>query len=305
MTEINTQVTIGSLHMKNPVMPASGAYDYFEDNANVFPVSELGAIMLKSIHRRERMGNPAPRIHETAAGMLNAVGIPSVGIEAFIKNKSLEHYRELGAPIIVSISGNSAQDYVECLEFLNDQPDVAAVELNLSCPNVGTGLQLSSDVKTLTEVVSAARKATKHTIFAKLSPNVTDIRLTAKASEDAGADAVTIANTYMGIAISAKTKRPILGNKQGGLSGPAIKPLTLYKVYQAYSVVKIPIIGVGGIMCAEDAIEYILAGASAVQVGAGNFIEPMLMHNVIKGIEDYMRENDFPTIESFKGLAQG
>ncbi len=305
MTEINTQLTIGSLRMKNPVMPASGAYDYFEDNADVFPVSELGAIMLKSIHRRARAGNPAPRICETAAGMLNAVGIPSVGIEAFIKNKSLEHYRELGAPIIVSISGNSAQDYVECLEFLNDQPDVAAVELNLSCPNVGTGLQLSSDVKTLDEVVSAARKATKHTIFAKLSPNVTDIRLTARASEDAGADAVTIANTYMGIAISTKTKKPVLGNTQGGLSGPAIKPLTLFKVYQAYSVVKIPIIGVGGIMCAEDAIEYILAGASAVQVGAGNFIEPMLMHHVIRGIEEYMRENDFPTIESFRGLAQG
>ena len=304
MAEIDTSVVIGNLRMKNPVMPASGAYDYYENNAGLFPMSDLGAIMLKSIHHDIRPGNKPPRIAETPSGMLNAVGIPSIGIHAFINGEYLRNkYRPLGAPIVVSVSAGSAKDLRTCCELLDDSEDVAAIEMNLSCPNVGTGLQLSSDEGLLRECVTEARKGTRHTLIAKLSPNVTDIRKMAKISEDCGADAVTIANTYMGMKIDINSKKPFLGNVQGGLSGPAIKPLTLHKVYQAYQVVSIPIIGCGGIMCAEDAIEYILAGASAVQVGAMNFVDPMVMPKVIKGIEAYMEANDFPDIASFRGLA--
>ena len=304
MAEIDTSVVIGSLRMKNPVMPASGTYDYYENNAGVFPMSELGAIMLKSIHHDIRPGNKPPRIAETPSGMLNAVGIPSIGIHAFVEGEYLKNkYRPLGAPIIVSVSAGSPEDLRTCCELLDDSEDVAAIEINLSCPNVGTGLQLSSDEKLLRECVTESRKATHHTLIAKHSPNVTDIAKMAKISEDAGADAVTIANTYMGIKIDVNTKKPFLGNTQGGVSGPAIKPLTLYKVFQAYKAVSIPIIGCGGIADADDAIEYILAGASAVQVGSANFVDPMAMPKVIHGIEAYMEKNDFPDIASFRGLA--
>lgn len=304
MAEINTSVVIGNLRMKNPVMPASGAYDYNDDNPGLFPMSELGAIMLKTIHHDVRPGNKSPRIAETPAGMLNAVGIPSIGIHAFVKEEYLkEKYRPLGAPIIVSVSGGTPEAIRTCCEMLDDSEDVAAIELNLSCPNVGTGLQLSSDEKLLHDCVAEARKGTHHTLIAKHSPNVTNIAKMAKISEDSGADAVTVANTYMGMAIDINTKKPFLGNRQGGLSGPAIKPLTLHKVFQVYEAVSIPVIGCGGIMCAEDAIEYILAGASAVQVGAANFVDPLVMPKVIRGIEAYMEKNHFPDIASFRGLA--
>ena len=300
MAEIDTSVVIGNLRMKNPVMPASGAYDYYENNAGLFPMSDLGAIMLKSIHHDIRPGNKPPRIAETASGMLNAVGIPSIGIHAFVNGEYLKNkYRPLGAPIVVSVSAGTAKDLRTCCELLDDSEDVAAIELNLSCPNVGTGLQLSSDEGLLQECVTEARKGTKHTLIAKLSPNVTDIAKMAKICEDHGA----IANTYMGIKIDINTKKPFLGNTQGGLSGPAIKPLTLFKVFKAYKAVRIPIIGCGGIMNAEDAIEYILAGASAVQVGAANFVDPLAMPRVIRGIEAWMEKNSFPDISSFKGLA--
>lgn len=304
MAAIDTSVTIGSLRMKNPVMPASGTYDYFEDNADLFPMTELGAVMLKTIHHDVRPGNKPPRIAETTAGMLNAVGIPSIGIHAFVQNGLLaKKYRQLNTPIIVSVAGGSPEDLRECCELLDDSEDVAAIEMNLSCPNVGTGLQLSSDETLLRNCVTEARKGTRHTLIAKLSPNVTNIAKMAKISEDCGADAVTIANTYMGIKIDIRKKKPFLGNTQGGLSGPAIKPLTLLKVFQTYKAVRIPIIGCGGIVTAEDAVEYILAGASAVQVGAANFVDPLAMLKVIQGIESYMTENGFPDIRSFRGLA--
>lgn len=304
MTKIDTSVTIGSLRMKNPVMPASGTYDYFEDNAGLFSMSELGAVMLKTVHHDVRPGNKPPRIAETTAGMLNAVGIPSVGIHAFVESGSLaDRYRCLNAPIIVSVAGGTPEDLRECCELLDDSEDVAAIEMNLSCPNVGTGLQMSSDESLLRNCVKEARKGTHHTLIAKLSPNVTNIARMAQISEECGADAVTIANTYMGLKIDIRKKKPFLGNTQGGLSGPAIKPLTLYKVFQAYRAVRIPIIGCGGIASAEDAVEYILAGATAVQVGAVNFVDPLAMPKIISGIEAYMDENGFPDIFSFRGLA--
>ena len=304
MTNIDTRVTIGSLTMKNPVMPASGAYDYFEDNANTFPMTELGAVMLKTIHHDFRPGNKPPRIAEITGGMLNAVGIPSVGIHAFVESNVLrDKYSKLNTPVIVSVSGGGAEAIAECCALLDDNEYAAALELNLSCPNVGTGLQLSSDETVLAEIIRAVRKATRKTFFAKLSPNVTNIAKMAKICEDNGADAVTIANTYMGMKIDLKTRKPFLGNGQGGASGPAIKPLTVYKVFQAYKAVSIPIIGCGGIMNSDDALEYIFAGASAVQVGAANFVNPNAMPEVIHGLEAWMEANGVSSIAEIRGAA--
>lgn len=303
MYKTDLSVTIKSLKMKNPVMPASGAYDYFENNANVFPMDILGAIMLKSIHRRARPGNKPPRIAEVSAGMLNAVGIPSAGIEAYLRDNSLARYRELNVPVIVSVSGDQPRDYVETCQMLAGNPSVDAIELNLSCPNVGTGLQLATDEVLLGRTVEATRLVTDFPLIVKLSPNVTDICKPAVIAQDCGADAVTIANTFMGMKIDIKTRKPFLGNTTGGLSGPAIKPITLRMVYQAYQKISIPIIGCGGIMCAADAIEYILAGATAVQVGSGNFVNPMLMKEVIEGMDAYLAENNFEKLEDIRGAA--
>ena len=303
MYKTDLSVQISALQMKNPVMPASGAYDYFEDNAGVFPMSTLGAIMLKSVHRYPRPGNKPPRIAEVTGGMLNSIGIPSIGIEAVLKNGSLEHYKTLNVPVVISISGGSPVDYVEICKMLEGNPSIDAIELNLSCPNVGTGLQLASDEVLIGRTVQSVRTVTSFPLIAKLSPNVTDIRKTAKISEECGADAVTVANTYMGMKIDIQTKKPVLGNIMGGLSGPAIKPITLHMVYQAYSVLNIPIIACGGIMCASDAIEYILAGATAVQVGAGNFVNPMLMKEVIEGIDDYLAKNGCQSLSDIRGIA--
>jgi len=303
MYKTDLSVTIKSLKMKNPVMPASGAYDYFENNANVFPMDILGAIMLKSIHRRARPGNKPPRIAEVTGGMLNAVGIPSAGIEAYLRDNSLARYRELNVPVIVSVSGDQPRDYVETCRMLAGNPSVDAIELNLSCPNVGTGLQLATDEVLLGRTVEATRLVTDFPLIVKLSPNVTDICKPAVIAQDCGADAVTIANTFMGMKIDIKTRKPFLGNTTGGLSGPAIKPITLRMVYQAYQKISIPIIGCGGIMCAADAIEYILAGATAVQVGSGNFVNPMLMKEVIEGMDAYLAENHFEKLEDIRGTA--
>ncbi len=303
MYKTDLSIKIKSLALKNPVMPASGAYDYFEDNADVFEMDELGAIVLKSIHRRERKGNKPPRIVEVTAGMINSVGIPSSGIEKYIKDNLLERYATLNVPTIISVSGNSPQDYIETCEMLEGNPAVHAVELNLSCPNVGTGLQLASDPVLLGRTVQSVRTVTTFPLLIKLSPNVTDIRDTARIAEDCGADALTIANTYMAMKIDIKKRAPVLGNTSGGLSGPAIKPISLYHVFQAYTAVEIPIIGCGGIMSAADAIEYLLAGATAIQVGAGNFVNPMLMKEVISGIDDYLAANGFKSVSEITGLA--
>ena len=303
MYKTDIAVKIKSLEMKNPVMPASGAYDYFEDNADVFPMNTLGAIMLKSINRRERFGNPPPRIVEITAGMMNSVGIPSVGIDKFLAENQPAKYAKLDVPVIISISGNSPEDYVEICQMLEGNPYLAAIELNLSCPNVGTGLQLASDKVLLGRTVQACRYASTMPLLAKLSPNVTHITDMAIIAEESGADALTIANTYMGLKIDIKKRKPWLGNTSGGVSGPAIKPLTLYHVFHAYRVVNIPIIGCGGIMSWEDAIEYFMAGASAVQVGAGNFVNPMLMKEVIDGIDNYLDKNGFHSLQEIVGIA--
>lgn len=295
-------VELGGAVFKNPVMPASGTYDYFENNADCFPVSELGAVMIKSVHRLRRPGNPGPRIAEVCGGMLNCVGIPSVGIEAFLRDE-LPRYENIGTQVILSISGSESVHYAEIAELVGDDPRIAALEMNLSCPNVGSGLPFSSDPQLLYDTVRQTRQRTTLPLYAKLSPNVTDIRVSCQAAEDAGADALTLSNTFRAMTIDIQKRRPYLGNLSGGMSGPAVKPMNMFLVWQAYETVHIPIIACGGIASWRDAVEYLMAGASAVQVGSCNFNDPMTMHNIIHDLDSYLHRNGIASVRELCGAA--
>lgn len=295
-------VELGGAVFKNPVMPASGTYDYFENNADCFPVSELGAVMIKSVHRLRRPGNPGPRIAEVCGGMLNCVGIPSVGIEAFLRDE-LPRYENIGTQVILSISGSEPVHYAEIAELVGDDPRIAALEMNLSCPNVGSGLPFSSDPQLLYDTVCQTRQRTTLPLYAKLSPNVTDIRVSCRAAEDAGADALTLSNTFRAMTIDIQKRRPYLGNLSGGMSGPAVKPMNMFLVWQAYETVHIPIIACGGIASWRDAVEYLMAGASAVQVGSCNFNNPMTMHNIIHDLDSYLHRNGIASVRELCGAA--
>lgn len=295
-------VELGGAVFKNPVMPASGTYDYFENNADCFPVSELGAVMIKSVHRLRRPGNPGPRIAEVCGGMLNCVGIPSVGIEAFLRDE-LPRYENIGTQVILSISGSEPVHYAKIAELVGDDPRIAALEMNLSCPNVGSGLPFSSDPQLLYDTVRQTRQRTTLPLYAKLSPNVTDIRVSCRAAEDAGADALTLSNTFRAMTIDIQKRRPYLGNLSGGMSGPAVKPMNMFLVWQAYETVHIPIIACGGIASWRDAVEYLMAGASAVQVGSCNFNDPMTMHNIIHDLDSYLHRNGIASVRELCGAA--
>lgn len=295
-------VELGGAVFKNPVMPASGTYDYFENNADCFPVSELGAVMIKSVHRLRRPGNPGPRIAEVCGGMLNCVGIPSVGIEAFLRDE-LPRYENIGTQVILSISGSEPVHYAEIAELVGDDSRIAALEMNLSCPNVGSGLPFSSDPQLLYDTVRQTRQRTTLPLYAKLSPNVTDIRVSCRAAEDAGADALTLSNTFRAMTIDIQKRRPYLGNLSGGMSGPAVKPMNMFLVWQAYETVHIPIIACGGIASWRDAVEYLMAGASAVQVGSCNFNNPMTMHNIIHDLDSYLHRNGIASVRELCGAA--
>ena len=295
-------VELGGAVFKNPVMPASGTYDYFENNADCFPVSELGAVMIKSVHRLRRPGNPGPRIAEVCGGMLNCVGIPSVGIEAFLRDE-LPRYENIGTQVILSISGSEPVHYAEIAELVGEDPRIAALEMNLSCPNVGSGLPFSSDPQLLYDTVRQTRQRTTLPLYAKLSPNVTDIRVSCRAAEDAGADALTLSNTFRAMTIDIQKRRPYLGNLSGGMSGPAVKPMNMFLVWQAYETVHIPIIACGGIASWRDAVEYLMAGASAVQVGSCNFNDPMTMHNIIHDLDSYLHRNGIASVRELCGAA--
>lgn len=295
-------VELGGAVFKNPVMPASGTYDYFENNADCFPVSELGAVMIKSVHRLRRPGNPGPRIAEVCGGMLNCVGIPSVGIEAFLRDE-LPRYENIGTQVILSISGSEPVHYAEIAELVGDDPRIAALEMNLSCPNVGSGLPFSSAPQLLYDTVRQTRQRTTLPLYAKLSPNVTDIRVSCRAAEDAGADALTLSNTFRAMTIDIQKRRPYLGNLSGGMSGPAVKPMNMFLVWQAYETVHIPIIACGGIASWRDAVEYLMAGASAVQVGSCNFNDPMTMHNIIHDLDSYLHRNGIASVRELCGAA--
>lgn len=290
-------VEIAGLKLKNPVMVASGTFGYGEEYSPYIDLNRLGAIVTKGLSIKPKLGNPTPRIIETASGMLNAIGLQNVGIDAFIKDK-LPFVRQFNVPVIANFFGNTLEEYGEAARMLSDGDGVHALEVNISCPNVKEGgIVFGTDPKAAASVISLVRQSTKLPVIAKLSPNVTDITTMAKAVEEAGADAVSLINTLTGMAIDVKTRRPRLANITGGLSGPAIKPVAVRMVWQVVNAVKIPIIGIGGIMTAEDALEFIIAGATAVQVGTANFINPTATMDIIDGLDKYLVDNNISDIK--------
>jgi dihydroorotate dehydrogenase (NAD+) catalytic subunit len=296
---INLKVNLGKLKLKNPVMTASGTFGYGEEYSEFIDLNKLGAVVVKGLSLKPKKGNPPPRIVETPAGMLNAIGLQNIGIEKFIQEK-LPFLRRFNTPVIVNFFGDSIKEYKDSAERLSAVKGIHALEMNISCPNKQAGWSIfGTDPKVTFQVVSAVRKVTSLTLVVKLSPNVTDIANMAKVAEDAGADAISVINTLTGMAIDIKAKRPKLANITGGLSGPAIKPVALRMVWECYKAVNIPIIGMGGIISAEDAIEFMLAGARAVAVGTGNFINPKITMDILKGIESFMLSEG---IKSIKGL---
>lgn len=300
-TNVNLCVDLAGIKMKNPIMVASGTFGYGEEYSNFIDLRELGAIVTKSITLLPKAGNLPPRIAETPSGILNAIGLQNVGLEKFISDK-MPFLREIGIPIIVSISGEDISEYVEIAQRLNDVPDVAALELNVSCPNVSKGGMLFGSNQQMThDLVSSVRCATKLPIIAKLSPNVTSIVEIALSAEEAGADALSLINTLLGMAIDVNTRRPKLGNITGGLSGPAIRPIAIRMVWQVFNMVKIPLIGMGGIMTAEDALEFIIAGAKSVSIGTANFVNPMSAVEVISGIREYLQKKGIADVNTLVG----
>ncbi len=298
---MNLSVNIGKLKLKNPVMTASGTFGYGEEYSEFVDLNRLGAVVVKGLSLTPREGNPPPRIIETPAGMLNAIGLQNIGIEVFIKDK-LPFLRQFHTPVIANFFGDTVEEYSEAAKRLSDIEDIHGLEMNISCPNKHAGwIIFGTDPKVTFEVVSAVRRATHLPLIVKLSPNVTDIALMAKVAEDAGADAVSMINTITGMSIDIKTRRPRLANMTGGLSGPTIKPIAVRMVYEAYRAVKIPIIGMGGIMKAEDAIEFMLAGATAVAAGTANFVNPTVTIDIIHGIESFMKENSIVDVKELIG----
>lgn len=294
-------VYIGKLKLKNPVMTASGTFGYGLEYAEFLDLNRLGAIVVKGLSLAPKEGNPPPRIVETTAGMLNAIGLQNIGLENFI-SKKLPLLKQFDTPIIVNFFGDSITEYVTAAERLDSVDGVHALEMNISCPNKQAGWSVfGTDPKVTFEVVSSVRKATGLPLIVKLSPNVTDIKIMAKAAEDAGADAVSLINTLTGMAVDIKTRKPKLANVTGGLSGPAIKPIALKMVFEVYKTVDIPIIGMGGIMNETDAIEFLLAGATAVAVGTANFVNPRATIDIIEGLEAYLKGNNISSVAELIG----
>jgi dihydroorotate dehydrogenase (NAD+) catalytic subunit len=282
-------VTIAGIHFQNPVLTASGTFGYGQEFAHLIDLNQLGGICVKGISAEPMAGNPPPRIYETESGMLNAIGLQNVGARKFLEEK-LPFLRTLRARCLVNVFGYSTEDYVRCIEILNEGEGIDGYELNISCPNTRCGgMVYGNDPKLTEEVVTAAKKAARYPVIVKLSPNVTDITATARAAEAAGADALSLVNTFVGMAIDVESRTPRISNVTAGLSGPAIKPVAVRMVYQTYRAVKIPLIGIGGIASAQDALEFILAGAQAVQVGTANFYAPETSLRVVAGIRDYCR----------------
>jgi len=284
-------------------MVASGTFGYGIEPAELIDLNQLGAIITKTITLKPREGNPPPRIVETASGMLNAIGLQNAGVQDFIKN-SLPFLAKFDTPVIANIAGESASEYAELAKILGKEKTIKGIEINISCPNVKKGgVQFGVDPKLTEEVVKAVRKATKLPIITKLTPNVTDITIIAKAAEKAGSNAVSLINTLMGMSIDIENRKSKIGNITGGLSGPAIKPIAVRMVWQVAKAVKIPVIGLGGIMTAEDAIEFFIAGASAVQVGTANFVDNNSPLKIVKGIENYLTANKTTLKELISSLA--
>jgi dihydroorotate dehydrogenase (NAD+) catalytic subunit len=298
---VDLSVSIHNLKLKNPVLTASGTFGYGEEFADFIDLNRLGGFIVKGTTLKPREGNPYPRMAETPSGMLNAVGLQNKGVDYFIEN-IYPRIKNYNTQIIVNVSGSTVEEYVEICEKLVPLDKITAVEINISCPNIKEGgMAFGTSCPGAKMVVSAVRKVYPKTMIVKLSPNVTNIVEIAKVVEEEGADAVSLINTLLGMAIDIKTRRPILSTITGGLSGPAIKPIALRMVWQVAKAVKIPVIGIGGIMTASDAIEFLIVGASAVQIGTANFIDPQATIKIIEGIEEYMKQQGIEKITNLIG----
>ena len=301
VNEASLAVQIGAIRMKNPVMTASGTFGYGVEFMDLMDLNRLGGIVVKGLSLEPVPGNPPPRIAETACGLLNAIGLENIGIEAFVKDK-LPVLRTIDTPVIANIYGKSVGDYAQLAQTIDGIDGIDGIEVNISCPNVKAGgVAFGTDPNVAGEVVAAVKRRTGKTVIVKLSPNVTSVAGIARSVAASGADAVSLINTITGMAIDAETRRPVLGNITGGLSGPAIKPVALRMVWEVARAVDIPVIGIGGIMTATDAIEFIIAGASAVQIGTASFVNPSACVEIISGMEDYLLRHNIVHISELIG----
>jgi len=298
---MDLSVAIGSLHLKNPLIAASGCFGYGVEYADVVDLSSLGAIVVKGLFLQEREGHPAPRIVETPAGMLNAIGLQGIGVRRFVDEK-LPELRARKATVFVNVCGTTIDEYVEVSRILADAEGVHAIELNISCPNIKEGgIQFGCSLNGTFDVVSSVRKVTRLPIIPKLTPNVTDVASFARAAEEGGADAVSLVNTFLAMVIDVESRRPKISNVVGGLSGPAIRPIAVRMVYECRQTVRIPIIGMGGIVDARDALEFMIAGATAVQVGTANFVDPFIWPKLLDGIRQYLSRHHVDRVRDLVG----
>lgn len=301
---MNTKINFAGIEMKNPVTVAAGTFGYGREYSNFFDLGKLGAIITKGTSLKPKSGNKPPRVYETPSGMLNSVGLQNSGVEFFASN-DLPFLRKFDTKIIVNACGSSVEEYVELCKILN-KLDIDGVELNLSCPNVKEGcMAFGNTYEGVKKVTSEVRKVLDKPLIVKLTPNVTDIASIAKGVEDGGADAVSLINTFLAMKIDINTRKPVLANVTGGLSGPAIRPIAVRMVYEVSKAVNIPIMGLGGIMSGEDAIEFMLAGATAVSIGAGNFVDPYTSLKTIEGIENYMKKYNIENVTDIVGVVSG
>jgi dihydroorotate dehydrogenase (NAD+) catalytic subunit len=298
---MDLSVQIGSLTLKNPLIAASGCFGYGVEYADIVDLSSLGGVAVKGLFLAEREGHPPPRIVETPAGMLNAIGLQGIGVHRFIDEK-LPELRARRATVIVNVCGTTIDEYVEVTRILSDAEGVAAIELNISCPNIKEGgITFGCSLDGTFDVVAAVRKVTRLPIIPKLTPNVTDVASFARAAEEAGADAVSLVNTFLAMVIDVESRRPKISNIVGGLSGPAIRPIAVRMVYECRQAVKVPIVGMGGIADARDALEFIIAGASAVQVGTANFVDPYIWPKLLDGLTGYLERHRIERIADLVG----
>jgi dihydroorotate dehydrogenase (NAD+) catalytic subunit len=301
LSDLDLTLTIGTKTFQNPVLTASGTFGYGREFESFVNLHRLGAVVVKGISLAPRRGNPPPRVVETACGMLNAIGLENVGVERFLAEK-MDYLRGARATVIVNILGDSVEEYAELAARLDGEEGIAAIEVNISCPNVKKGgVAFGTDPEMAAAVTKAVKGATSLPVIIKLSPNVTDITRMAKAVEGAGADAVSLINTLLGMAIDIRTRRPRLANVVGGLSGPAIKPVALRMVWQVAKAVKIPVIGIGGIATPEDGLEFLIAGASAIEVGTANFVNPRACEEILAGIGSYLEANKMTSLHELVG----
>jgi dihydroorotate dehydrogenase (NAD+) catalytic subunit len=297
----NLSVEVGGIVMRNPVMAASGTFGYGEEFASLVDLNKLGGIIVKGLSLKPSAGNPSPRTVETCGGMLNAIGLENVGLQAFVEKK-LPFLQRFDTPIILNIYGQKIEAYSELAERIQDVKGIAGIEVNISCPNVKAGgIAFGTDPKMAFEVVRAVRDKTKLPLIVKLSPNVSDIKAIARSVVEAGADAVSLVNTITGMAVNVVTQKPKLANVTGGLSGPAIKPIALRMVWEAAQAVHVPVVGIGGIMDATDALEFLIVGARAVQVGTANFVNPRATEEIVEGLDRYLLENNISDINEIVG----